>query len=113
MLHCIRACISCVHDFIHALVQAPAAAASAAGAASSASASADANGLYCAICAQSCPAAQPVLNAGMFDVPERDHVPLANALLGVYRDNKASVAATAADAASTFTCVPRPSLLPR
>lgn len=77
------------------------------GAASSASASADANGLYCAICAQSCPAAEPMDNAGMFGTPGRDHVPTANALLGVWRDNHASVAATTADAAQTFTGTPK------
>lgn len=87
--------------------QAPATAAG--DAASSASASADANGLYCNICAQSCPAVAPVDNAGMFGTPGRDHVPVANALLGVWRDDAGSVAATTASAAQTFTGMPRPS----
>lgn len=91
------------------LAQAPATAGN--DAASSASANADANGLYCNICAQSCPAVVPVDNAGMFGTPGRDHVPVANALLGVWRDDSASVAATTASAAQTFTGMPRPSLL--
>ena len=49
----------------------------------------------------------------MFETPGRDHVPVANALLGVWQDDSASVAATTASAAQTFTGMPRPSLLPK
>ena len=56
---------------------------------------------------------QPVDNAGMFGTPGRDHVPVANALLGVWRDDYGSVASTTASAAQTFTGMPRPSLLPK
>ncbi len=91
--------------FQRRLLQTPVSGAALGAATASASATASAPGLYCSICAESCPAAGLESSGASFGTPARPHTPTANALLDTYLSTKNSVGTTVASAAHNFAGV--------